>query len=179
MPYKAVVELFMFTSKGETMIYHKIWEFNMDGIRDGWPIGFIGTGEIAAFENKIYYAKKDMVPLGSFTQQELDEYGYVEWEEPSSSSTMWEEVEKDCNNCFNMVTTVSANGNEYTYCPYMYNHMEECNETPPYACQQYDMITQPSLPVIVTPNKRKELPISIKIRLGIATKEEINNQIIE
>ncbi len=169
------------------MKFHNFREFTMDGVCGGMYYAVIDAGMIFSYGGKIFIAAKNMVlPTDSGIQYWLDE-GYIPWPEPGTDPTAWQEIPKDCDNCYHKAKTVKDNGNtpadEIETCPYAVTHQEETNQSVPDICQAWDPKVWPSLPPdpdpqvqhLNTPNAQNRDTLIARLKSGRVCRAEMQS----
>lgn len=104
----------------------------------------INPGNIAQYGGRVYIALQTMRRPNSQVN-----INYPEWPEPGTDPTAWQEIPKDCDNCYCKAMTVKDNGSntadEIETCPYATAHEDATNQSIPDLCQAWDPIIWPSL----------------------------------
>lgn len=109
----------------------------------------VSTGSVVQYNNSVFIALKNM------HDPQHPEYGewmpdFIPWPEPGTDPTAWQEVPKDCDNCYCKAMTVKTSGStpdeEVTSCPYAAAHESATQQAIPDVCQAWDPIVWPQLP---------------------------------
>ncbi len=126
------------------MVFHNFDDWSRLNI--GYYLSRIHRNTLYSKDNVLYVALKEMWNPELQTIPPGTEY----WVDPGTDPTAWQEVPKDCDNCYCKAMTIKTSGStpdeEVTSCPYAVAHEAATQQAVPDVCQAWDPIEWPQLP---------------------------------
>ncbi len=126
------------------MVFHNFDDWSRLNI--GYYLSRIHRNTLYSKDNVLYVALKEMWNPELQTIPPGTEY----WVDPGTDPTAWQEVPKDCDNCYCKAMTIKTSGStpdeEVTSCPYAVAHEAATQQAVPDVCQAWDPIELPTLP---------------------------------